>query len=83
MKSKMKAIAVIMAVVALAMAGCTKERCNCGTVKNDGYEFETDCHWLEVENDCTSNRQTFCVDQDVWYDYFPGDQICFNDRAQW
>lgn len=79
----MRRLKTLLAVSILALAGCTKEQCNCGIVKNDGYDVETNCHWLEVENYCTSNRETFCFDEDVWLDYFPGDEICMNDRPQW
>lgn len=63
-------------------ASCKKdEKCNCGTVMQDG--VDGDCYYLVLQNDCTNNRKQFCFDRDFWLQKNVGDKVCVDNQAQW
>jgi hypothetical protein len=69
-------------LIALIFASCAKdEPCNCGTIANDG--IDGDCYWLEIRNDCSENKKTFCFDQDVWQDAHVGENFCVTGEREW
>lgn len=75
---------VIFIMLAISIVSCTKEEdkpCNCGTILNDG--INGSCYWLEIENDCTGNRKSFCFDQSVWMDAYVGSNFCVSNQPQW
>ena len=59
--------------------------CNCGTVANDGVDYTNGywCYWLEIRNNCSGNKQTFCFDQDVWLNAPVGEKFCVYDVDSW
>jgi hypothetical protein len=74
--------------------GCKKEEsesgsdssssgCNCGVITADGINSSTDCHWLEIRNNCSGNKKTFCFDYDVWFDGNPGENFCVTNVTSW
>ena len=78
---------LILALTLVAFLGCNEDTpnpnkdCNCGTVANDGIDGE--CYWLEIRNNCTDNKKTFCFDQDIWMDAHIGSNFCVADEPQW
>jgi hypothetical protein len=79
----MKKLIMIM-ILTIGLVGCNKEEnkpCNCGTILNDG--ISGNCYWLEIENDCSGNRKTFCFDQSVWMNAYVGDNFCVTNQTQW
>jgi hypothetical protein len=75
---------VIFIMLAISIVSCTKEEdkpCNCGTILNDG--INGSCYWLEIENDCTGNRKSFCFDQSVWMSSYVGSNFCVSNQPQW
>tara|TARA_R110000868_G_scaffold69854_5_gene205850 strand:- start:8 stop:247 length:240 start_codon:yes stop_codon:yes gene_type:complete len=79
----MKKVLVIMAL-AIGLVSCEKEEdkpCNCGTILNDG--INGSCYWLEIKNDCSGNRKTFCFDQSVWTSAYVGSNFCVTNQTQW
>jgi len=79
----MKKVAMFI-MLAIGLASCSKEEdkpCNCGTILNDG--INGSCYWLEIENDCTGNRKSFCFDQSVWMDAYVGSNFCVSNQPQW
>ena len=72
----------IIAII-LIFTSCTKDDCpsTCGTISDDG--IDGDCYWLEIRNECTDNKKTFCFDQDVWMDNFVGDSFCVTGVDPW
>lgn len=75
-------------VVLLILASCSKEEenCNCGIIANDGISSNQDgssCYWLEIRNNCTDNKKTFCFDEDVWMDGHPGEEFCVSNESKW
>lgn len=75
---------VIFIMLAISIVSCTKEEdkpCNCGTILNDG--INGSCYWLEIENDCTGNRKSFCFDQSVWMSAYVGSNFCVSNQPQW
>lgn len=78
----MKKLMIVM-LLAIGLVSCSKEeeQCNCGTIANDG--INGNCYWLEIRNDCTGNKKTFCFDQDVWMDAYVGSHFCVTNQGQW
>ncbi len=74
----------LAAITAIGMFGCQKE-CNstCGTIANDGIDLNSNCYWLEIRNNCSGNKKTFCVDQDIWMESFPGERFCITNTTPW
>lgn len=71
-------------MLAIGLVSCSKEEdkpCNCGTIANDG--ITGTCYWLEIRNDCSGNKKTFCFDQDVWMDAYVGSNFCVTNQGQW
>lgn len=79
----MKKLMMII-MLAIGLVSCNKEedkQCNCGTIANDG--ITGTCYWLEITNDCTGNKKTFCFDQNVWMDAYVGSNFCVSNQGQW
>jgi hypothetical protein len=79
----MKKVLLIMAL-AIGLTSCEKETskpCNCGTITNDG--INGSCYWLEIENDCSGNKKTFCFDQSVWMNAYVGSNFCVTNQTEW
>jgi len=61
---------LILLAALFTLASCEKEyesvttSCECGTIANDG--ISGDSYWIEVRNNCTSNKKRFYMDQDLW-----------------
>jgi hypothetical protein len=75
---------IMIFMLAIGLVSCGKEedkQCNCGTIANDG--INGSCYWLEIRNDCTGNKKTFCFDQDVWMDAYVGSNFCVTNQGQW
>ena len=77
-------------ILAIGLISCNKEvitpapnpqNCNCGVITNDG--ITDGCYWLEIRNDCSGNKKTFCFDADVWYDAYPGSSFCVTNQPSW
>ena len=75
----------ILLGLALALMSCEKEyesvttSCECGTIANDGISGNS--YWIEVRNNCTSNKKRFYMDQDLWMNAYVGDKRCYG--YQW
>jgi len=69
-------------VISFSFQSCKKdEPCNCGVIANDG--IDGTCYWLEIRNDCSDNKKTFCFDEDVWMDNHVGDSFCVTNESEW
>jgi hypothetical protein len=89
MKKAMLASALILTLFG---SGCKKEDpsensqsqpCNCGVITSDGIDSQTDCYWLEIENDCSGHRKKFCFSYDVWFNNYVGDRFCVTNVTSW
>ena len=89
-----KNIPAVLAMAAMMIfTSCKKEdpddsggsnsggQCNCGIIVNDG--IDNNCYWLEIRNECSGNKKTFCFDQDVWMNGHPGDRFCVTNVSSW
>lgn len=79
----MKKLMMII-MLAIGLVSCNKEedkKCNCGTIANDG--INGSCYWLEIRNDCSGNKKTFCFDQSVWMNAYVGSNFCVTNQGQW
>tara|TARA_R110000851_G_C12990578_1_gene557259 strand:+ start:711 stop:944 length:234 start_codon:yes stop_codon:yes gene_type:complete len=77
----MKYLIILIAILAI---GCDKEStepCNCGVVANDG--IDNGCYWLELRNNCSDNKKSFCVDQDKWMTAYIGSDFCITNTDRW
>jgi hypothetical protein len=80
----MKKLIMLLMLLSIGLVSCNKEEnkpCNCGTVANDG--IDGSCYWLEIRNDCSGNKKTFCFDQDVWMTAYVGSNFCVTNQGQW
>lgn len=79
----MKKVIVFM-ILTISLVGCTKESnepCNCGIIANDG--IDNGCYWLEIRNNCSGNKKTWCFDQDIWTNAFVGEEFCVTNVDSW
>ncbi len=86
MKKSIFVTTVILIVFLFASCKKEEENCNCGIIANDGISTNTDgssCYWLEIRNNCTDNKKTFCFDEDVWMDGHPGEEFCVTNEKKW
>ncbi len=66
----------------MLLSACTKEeeeKCNCGVITADEITTNADgssCYSLEIRNDCSGNKKTWCFDYDVWLDGNLGESFC-------
>ncbi len=78
---------MLAAVMGLILIGCKEEeeqkqkQCNCGTIANDG--VDNGCYWLEIRNDCSGNKKTWCFDEDVWMNAAVGSHFCVTNETSW
>ena len=86
-KVKLMMMALVMS---LAFVSCKKEEvkpsepapvCNCGIITSDG--IDGNCYWLEIRNNCSNNKKTFCFDYDVWLDGNLGEEFCVSNVTSW
>jgi len=79
---KMKKLLLVL-IAAAFLASCTKEneKCNCGIIANDG--INNGCYWLEIRNNCSGNKKTWCFDQDIWTNAFVGEEFCVTNVDSW
>jgi hypothetical protein len=77
----MKKTIMLIGAITLILFSCKKEECNCGTISNDG--VDNGCYWLEIRNDCSGNKKTFCFDQDVWMNAAVGSHFCVTNEQPW
>ena len=80
----MKKTILFIMLVASVLVACKKEeeqKCNCGTVANDG--VDNGCYWLEIRNSCSGNKKTWCFDQDVWMNAPVGSDFCVTNEPSW
>lgn len=76
---------IMIVILSIGLVSCNKEetqqQCNCGVITNDG--INGSCYWLEIRNDCSGNKKTFCFDQSVWMNAYVGDNFCVTNQTQW
>jgi hypothetical protein len=82
----MKKILFLLISIPLIFISCKKEDCSCGTTIDSGTDhipyFESstgeshNVYYLVVENNCTSNIDTFFVNSDQYGYYFNKDTYC-------
>ena len=78
----MKKTLLILGIALATLTSCEKNHNeNCGTIINDG--ISNGCYWLEIENDNTGNRKTFCFDYGVWFGAYRGTDFCVYGEPQW
>ncbi len=70
-------------LLSLFVISCDKddEDCNCGIITDD--EIDGDCYSLTIRNECSNNYETFCFDEDVWFDNYIGDEFCVTNVDSW
>ena len=79
----MKRVLVLLAAAAFKMS-CEKEEelaCNCGTITD--HTSNNNCYWLEISNDCSGNKKSFCVDWSTWVQAYVGTEFCMKKPESW
>ena len=78
----MKKPILALLVTVSVLFGCKKdEPCNCGTIVSDG--INGNCYYLEIRNECSGNKKTFCFDYDTWFEANPGEHFCVTNEGEW
>ncbi len=87
----MKKLFLVLTLAVMLMS-CEKdeeysapEKCNCGTIANDGIDNINNQlkYWLEIRNSCSGNKKKFYFDQDIWMTAYVGTDICLNNVSSW
>jgi hypothetical protein len=89
----MKKYLLFFTVALLTITACSKEeeaeeekKCNCGVITADEITTNADgssCYSLEIRNDCSGNKKTWCFDYDVWLDGNLGESFCVTNVQSW
>ena len=74
----MKKIIVLVAI-AIGMASCTKENCNCGVIQSDNI----DNYSVVIRNSCSGNNKTFYLSEGDWMNAHPGSDYCITNVQSW
>lgn len=77
----MKKLTLLLLAASLLTACKKDEPCNCGTIVSDG--INGTCYYLEIRNECSGNKKTFCFDYDIWFDANPGEHFCVTNEDEW
>jgi len=79
----MKKLLLILLYLPLVFASCIKIECNCGDIKDKGTEviemtgaLNEHLRYLVVENECTKNRDTLFVSEEIYYYYQDKKHYC-------
>ena len=82
----MKKVLLVLGMITMALSSCKKEEVcdsNCGTIISDGININTDCYWLEIQNECSGNNKVFCFDENTWTNNYVGDSFCVTNEPSW
>ena len=75
-------IICIIAMAIILLSSCEKESietdCGCGKISNDGVTQGQ--YWIEVRNNCTSNKKIVYMDADLWMDAHVGEARCYTEQ---
>ena len=84
----MKKILLLITILTLLFS-CKKEEpitnkpCNCGTITDKGIDSQTDCYWLEIQNECTGSKALFCFEYSDWMNNSSGNEMCIDNVSNW
>lgn len=70
---------ILLLVIAIGMASCTKENCNCGVIQSDNI----DNYSVVIKNSCSGNNKTFYLSEGDWMNAHPGDDYCITNVDSW
>lgn len=70
---------IVLAAIAIGMASCTKESCNCGVIQSDNI----DNYSIVIRNSCSGNNKTFYLSEGDWMNAHPGDNYCITNVESW
>ena len=77
----MKRLLVLLSAAAFTMSCEKEEQCYCGTITD--HTSNNNCYWLEIKNDCSGNKKSFCVDWSIWIDSYVGTDFCVKKDGNW
>jgi len=75
---------ISLLILSISLFSCQKEEdsvttnCKCGSISSDGNT--TDSFWIEVRNNCTSNKKKVYMDEDLWMNAHVGDKRCYDNE---
>ena len=73
---------LLVSMLVLGLISCKKEEdCNCGII-TDYAMSSSQGNSLEIENNCTGNREWFFVNNSTWLKD-NGEEHCFSDKQEW
>jgi hypothetical protein len=82
----MKTKTILFSLLLTALISCRKEEeddlytpssnCECGKISNDGITDGE--YWIEVRNNCSSNKKRVYMDADLWLNAHIGEARCYS-----
>lgn len=87
----MKKTLLLLTIFTTMLFSCKKEEesslnqplCNCGIITNDGIDTQSNCYWLEIQNNCSGNKAQFCFEYSVWMNNYVGNKMCVSNVSNW
>jgi hypothetical protein len=70
---------IVLVAIAIGMASCTKENCNCGVIQSDNINDYS----IVIKNSCSDNNKTFYLSEGDWMNAHPGDDYCITNVESW
>lgn len=81
----MKTKTILFSLLLTALISCKKEEasfygsgtnCECGKISDDGIT-DGGRYWIEVRNNCSSNKKRVYMDADLWLNAHIGETRCY------
>jgi hypothetical protein len=78
---------LLLILTFLTFLGCNKENitptpeCNCGTISD--YGTKNGLYWIELENDCSGNKEHWFFREEVFITAQIGYNLCMYDEPNW
>lgn len=70
---------IVLVSIAIGMASCKKESCNCGVIQSDNVSDYS----VVIKNSCSQNVKTFYLSPEDWMEAHPGMDYCINNVESW
>ena len=70
---------IVLVAIAIGMASCTKENCNCGVIQSDNVADYS----IVIRNSCSGNNKTFYLSEGDWMNAHPGSDYCITNVQSW
>lgn len=70
---------IVLVSIAIGLASCDKENCNCGVIQSDNATNYS----VTIKNSCSGNVKTFYLSAADWMEAHPGNDYCITNVESW